>query len=620
MNTKGLVLIFIIIYSVVMGQKNSKIATQIDSIIKLSNKVFYSNPDSAAMFLEEAKLLAEKHDLKKPITRIYINYGILKNEAGKIEEAKVFFQKVVEIAKEINDTVRIIAAYGNLGNTYMITGEYEKSIEYFTKTIELYKKQGNEKGLSYSYGAMGNLYNNLLKYEKAIQYYNLANNIFVNLKDTFSQAVVDLNIGTIQMHQNKFDLAEIRLKNAVKYFFKNEMYLNVGKCQSALSKMYYIKGELEKAAQYAEQALDNYKATGANFDSADMIYYISELEFKKQNYKKALEGLDTAFVVAKSTNNYKQISKFASLMKVCYDSIGDYKNAYYYANIDKQYSDSILTINSANKFAELEVTFETKEKQHKIELLTKNEEILLSKERNNRYLLIILSIVFVLALLIFVLVYNRQKLKSEKVALEIEQKLLRLQMNPHFIFNSLYAIQNFLTQNDTEKTNKYLIKFSRLLRLILESSAQSYITIEEEIEIIENYLTFQKLLNNDSFEFEINYTDDIEIDNVLIPPMLVQPFIENSIKHGFKAIDYKGKIDISFSSTNNNLKISIIDNGKGLNGNKEDKDHKSMSTDITRKRLKSLIGKKYKNIDLVISENEKQGTKVQFEIPFITEF
>ena len=211
-------------------------------------------------------------------------------------------------------------------------------------------------------------------------------------------------------------------------------------------------------------------------------------------------------------------------------------------------------------------------------------------------------------------------MKSEKIALEIEQKLLRLQMNPHFIFNSLYAIQNFLTQNDTAKTNKYLIKFSRLLRLILESSAQSYITIEEEIEIIENYLTFQKLLNNDSFEFEIKYTDDIELDNVLIPPMLVQPFIENSIKHGFNSIDYKGELLIAFSKANNNLKIEVTDNGKGLKGNTSDINHKSMSTDITKKRLKSLMGRKYKNFDLFISDNENRGTIVQFNIPFLTEF
>jgi len=620
MKIKGLVFLFLIFYSLVFSQTNIKIETQIDSIIKLSNKVFYSNPDSAALFLDRAKVLAIKYNLKKPLTRIYINYGILKNEAGKVDEAKVFFEKVVSIAKEINDTVRIIAAYGNLGNTYMITGEYEKSIEYFTKTVELYKKQGNDKGLSFSYGAMGNLYNNLLKYDKAIQYYKLANNIFINLNDTFSQSVINLNIGTIQMRQNKFNEAEKQLRKALNYFLANKMYLNAGKCQSALSKIYYSKGEFEKAAQYAEKALNNYKITNANFDSADMIYYISELEFKKGNYKKALIGLDSAFTVAKHTNNYKQISKFAELIKYCYDSLGDYKNAYLYSNIDKQYSDSMLTINSANKFAELEVAFETKEKQHKIELLTKNEEILVNKERNNRYLLVILIIIFALSVLIFVLVYNRQKLKSEKVALEIEQKLLRLQMNPHFIFNSLYAIQNFLTQNDTAKTNKYLIKFSRLLRLILESSAQNYITIEEEIEIIENYLTFQKLLHNDSFNFEIKCTENIETDNVLIPPMLVQPFIENSIKHGFNGINYKGEILIEFSKINNNLMIKVVDNGKGIKNSVTEKHHKSMSIDITKNRLKTLIGGKYKKFELIMSENYPKGTIVQFEIPFLTEF
>ncbi len=618
MKIKVLILFLIIFYNVVFSQE--KIATQIDSIIKLSNKIFYSNPDSAAIFLDEAKIIAEKYDLKKTLTRIFINYGILKNEAGKTAEAKVFFEKVVNIAKNINDTVRVIAAYGNLGNTYMITGEYEKAIEYFIKTVDLYKKLDNEKGLSFSYGAIGNLYFKTFKYEKAIRYYNLASSIFINQKDTFSLSVTKLNIGTIQLRQDKFNLAEKNILEALNYFSQNKALLNLGKCQSALSKIYYKQKRYKKAAFYAQEALNNYKITGSNFDAADMIYYISELEYKKQNYKKALEGLDSAFVMAKTDNNYQQMSRFASLMKQCYGKIGDYKKAYYYANIDKQYSDSTLSINSANKFAELEVAFETKEKQHKIEILTKNEEILSNKERNNRYLLIIAIIVLFLSIVVFILVYNHQKLKSEKVALEIEQKLLRLQMNPHFIFNSLYAIQNFLTQNDTAKTNKYLIKFSRLLRLILETSVQNYITIDEEIEIIENYLTFQKLLNNDNFDFEIINTNDIDTDNVLIPPMLVQPFIENSIKHGFNNIDYKGNILIKFSKINTNLKIEIIDNGKGLKAATSNINHKSMSTDITKKRLKSLMGKKYKNFRLHILENNDKGTTVQFEIPFLTEF
>lgn len=512
------IFLFLIAFSnIVKGQNDSIVNYKVDSIINLSNKIFYTKPDSASVYLQDAFIIAKKYNLKTQKARILINFGILFNEAGNLNDAEIKFKEALVIAQEVKDTTYIIRSLGNLGNTYMINGKYEKALDNFSKTVNLYRKTNNERGLAVAYGAMGNLYNYMKEYEKSIKYYKLAEQIFKKQNNLANIALINLNLGVIYLQQEEYSLSKEKLLSSLKYFEENKMFLNEGKCQSSLSKLFARQKNSLKSAEYAKKALSNYKKTNANYDMASLIYNVALNDYLNKDYKKAILGLDTAFNILGKTNNFKQLEAFSFIMKNCYDSIGNYNKAYYYANKNKQYSDSVININSANKFAEYEVKFETKEKQHKIEILTKNEEILLSKQKNNKLILLTLIIVIALSILLFALIYNRQKLKSEKLALEIEQKLLRLQMNPHFIFNSLYAIQNFLTNNDTVKTNKYLIKFARLLRKILESSTQNFITIEDEIEIIDNYISFQQLLNNNSFNYNINCSDDIEKDNVLIP-------------------------------------------------------------------------------------------------------
>lgn len=226
----------------------------------------------------------------------------------------------------------------------------------------------------------------------------------------------------------------------------------------------------------------------------------------------------------------------------------------------------------------------------------------------------ILSMIFILRL---------NKLKVEKENILLEQKLLRSQMNPHFIFNVLFSIQNFVYSKDIENVNRFLNKFSRLLRLILENSRVSKITVEDEIQTITNYLDLQKLRFEDKFNYTIDVDQKIETEELMIPPMLAQPFIENAIEHGFKERDKFYIITINFKLTNNNLIYIIEDNGIGIEKSiaskmKNEKQHQSLGIRITKERLVNLkkITKQNIKIRVIDLNNEnKQGTRVMFTIP-----
>ncbi len=230
-----------------------------------------------------------------------------------------------------------------------------------------------------------------------------------------------------------------------------------------------------------------------------------------------------------------------------------------------------------------------------------------------------------IALLVFVVWIQRKRFRSDQKALVLEQKLLRSQMNPHFIFNSLTSIQNFILTEKPDKASIYLSKFAGLVRNILDNSVEEYVILEKEINTLENYLELQKIRFAAKFDYRIHIADEIDIDSIKIPPMLAQPFIENAIEHGIKHRETPGHIDIRFTLKDHILIFEVEDDGIGRQKAREiailkDPEHKSMATSLTRERLANLNRKlnekiRLEIIDLKNALGEATGTRVTFGIP-----
>lgn len=254
-----------------------------------------------------------------------------------------------------------------------------------------------------------------------------------------------------------------------------------------------------------------------------------------------------------------------------------------------------------------------------------------------RWWFLLLTILTVSALLFFLFRWRvnrirakadevQQKTQMEKEILELEQKALRLQMNPHFIFNALNSIQSQIGTDNEQAARYYLAKFSRLMRQILDNSRQSQITLEEEVHTLENYLLIEKFCNGNRFDYSIRVNEQLESDYIKLPPMLLQPFIENAIKHGLKSVDGKrGLIDVCFAEHDGLLECSVTDNGIGrakaadMNRNSKETYHKSTALLVTQERLDLLHNDKQirslEIIDLYDATGNAAGTKVVVRIP-----
>ena len=360
-----------------------------------------------------------------------------------------------------------------------------------------------------------------------------------------------------------------------------------------------------------------YESLQNKFGASLALYNLGQLYYDQKKCDEAMTYASKSLAYAKEIGVLDQTFHSEKLMSDLYSelnqpaqSLEHYKN-YIIAR------DSITNQENNKKFVQAEMNFEYKKR-----------EALLSEQSKRQTQFTIFSILGAILLIGLVfLIYNRRQVKRrltlQKEVAEYEQKALHLQMNPHFVFNCLGSISSFIVQNGTDSALKYLSKFSKLMRLTLEYSKGAIIPIDKEIESLQNYLELEQLRFHQKFTFKIKSSDAVEF-NMGMPPLLIQPFVENAILHGLVPKEGNGKIEINFDVKNGQLICTITDDGIGLTQSKQLKEnsvtaHKSMALEITKKRLEIMEATTNKSAQIEIKElttnNEITGTQVTLLLP-----
>lgn len=281
-----------------------------------------------------------------------------------------------------------------------------------------------------------------------------------------------------------------------------------------------------------------------------------------------------------------------------------------------EFSDKVVGMYSVKIDKELDELRFSLEQECLLREEKQNQEIETQTAKNNTYLAVTIGTLIALALLSALLYQNFQKRKKEQELFGIKQQLLRTQMSPHFTFNTLANIKALINQEENKTASKYLNKFSNLLRISLDNSIENAVALDKEIEAIKLYLDLQKIRFEDSFDYHIDITL-ANPEEYTIPTMLIQPFVENCFKHAFKGIDYKGMIEIKLFKKERALICLIVDNGSGIEKEKENKGDRSLSYSITDRRLKLLGGQFDTKGKLTLKNREEQkGALVEIALPY----
>jgi tetratricopeptide (TPR) repeat protein len=457
------------------------------------------------------------------------------------------------------------------------------------------------------------------EYDKAAAFAKQAVASYPDKGNLYMQAVFLENLSRIAERQQHLEEA-IQLEDSALNLAQRAPEpdsLRIGNIYSALGVLVERNGDEAGGHALMEKGMGIRERHG-NITFQQYLNY-SQMLMEEKKFPGALAYLDKAIKKAMKIQNKEDLSSAYSTMYRIYYDMGDYKSAVTALNSAANMALQNLQEQQLKKVAELQAVSELKIQQNKTLSLSRQYSSQGTILRQQRIILVILLVVLVLGIILTVVLIRQRKLRTEKQAAELEQRLLRSQMEPHFIFNTMSVLQSFIRHDAKDKAIKYLSRFARLLRLNLESSRQNLVQLHLEVEALENYLALQSIRFDNVFDYTINNIENCEEQDILIPPMLLQPFAENAIQHGMRNLPYKGRIIITLQLSKGMLHCTIEDNGLGLRRQEPAEQEKtSLSGIITQERLKILSQQTGKLASLIIADKEEKdgtGVKVTLMIP-----
>jgi len=585
----------------------------LNTLARGSNHI--GNIDSMAFYANQALRLAKK-----------INYVNGQSEAlnyltrflwriGNYPEALQTALKSLHLATLTRDTVAVFNALRSVSLTYDEMKDYRMVLVYAARTRELvhsgyqlFKGKSNQAFHSQAgyLTLMGDAFEGLNQMDSALYYRRLAYQAasFLNVDQII--ALTSEALGRNFLKTNRYDSAYFFYRICIAHAQKTKLrYDLAASSQLGLARMFERSNRLDSALFYAKLSLKTFQRMSFIPEQLDAATFLNQL--------------------------YAKLHRFDS--------------AYAYQQITIALNDSLYgkeKIKAADSIKYDEVLREEQVQQEKLRQQIKEanlqkqlQQVQAEKQSLVKNILLIsiaIIIVFAVVLLRNIMLKRRnEKIESEKKQAdlrqqkgEVEMQALRAQMNPHFIFNSLNSINRFILKRQSGEASEYLTKFSRLIRMILNSSASASVTVAEDLEALKLYLELERLRCDDKFSFEIECEPDMDIDYIQIPPMLLQPFVENAIWHGLMNKESEGHLWINIDQEDSALICTITDDGIGrkraaeLNGGSVK--HKSMGMKITESRIQMMQkmngdGKSIEITDLVDADGNAAGTEVMLRIP-----
>lgn len=605
--------------------KISKMDTnKINSYNNLSNEFKNINSDSTFYYGVKANELSATTKYDFGIANAQMNIGnaniIKSNYLPALQNFKNA-QKIYNVlqAKNIGNKMiqnGLARAFASAGVVFSEIGNYSESLQSYQKALQIYTILKDNKGLSKILNNIGIVYKSMKNNDKGLIYLNKALKIQESNGEQ-SVPVTLTNIGNIYFEKDNNKLALIYYQKAEKLYSSIKNQRGVALLNNYFGDFYRKNNEFSKAMIYYNNAFKIYNDLDNKFGASLVLFNLSQMNFDKNNNTEALEFSLKSLQIAKEIGAIDQIIYSEKLASDIYLKLNNPAESLNHYKQHILFRDSLNNEKNTKKFLDAERSFES----------DKRNSLIAEKHKRNTQLTWFAIIAGMLLISLIFVTYNRMQVKKrltlQKEVAEYEQKALHLQMNPHFVFNCLGSISSFIVQNGTDSAIKYLTKFSKLMRLTLEYSKNSLIPIDKEIEGLQNYLELEQLRFNKKFEFSITASSNIE-DDMAIPPLLIQPFVENAILHGMVPKIGDGCIDIKFEIAGNNLICTITDDGIGLTKSKELKEnsvkaHRSMALEITKKRLEMIENstncKSELKMEEIINNSEVVGTKVILKLP-----
>jgi len=572
---------------------------------------FARNIDKAFEYVQQALVIYRRDsgngktvggvkDTSSLFVRISLPYRVI----GRSDIARDYYLNYIAAGKQHHfDNTSMIVMTGLLAACYFELGNWDSCAYYFRLADQFPEENMSIQALKHEHMRRLGLY--ALRNGKVDSFFSYY------LENVFP--FVDFPI-----EKSKIDTSLLLLTTSYEYMSENGFLKQAQMAARQIGDVYVYLNDQEKAEIYylKSVALINEILSRKSFYRYDSLKYV--VSWGRELYL----PFTTKFVMESTLE--EAVILYEHLYKK-YVRHNQLRPALKYLLARSDAKDSLFVLQRNRESIEIQTRYESARKDDAIESLSQQNELIELQLAQNQWILVSLGGLVILIILLAMILTRQNKIRNSQQILMFQQRLLRTQMNPHFLFNSLASIQNFIIKEKPALASDYLSRFSKLVRQILKNSVEEYVPLEDEISSIENYLELQKVRHRDMFEYTIDVDDAIDLETTLVPPMLAQPFVENSIEHGFKLKEGKGHVRICIEMKGKMIRCEMEDDGIGRDEamqiqQSQNKDHRSMSTDITLQRI-SALNKKLKRkitldiIDLTDAYGKAIGTKVVFEIP-----
>lgn len=546
-------------------------------------------------------LLLMPHDTNRvnTINKLFVN--LLKYAP---EAAIEYGANAVELSTKLRYFHGLIVAATRMGNYYSNVSNFEKAIEYYQKCKDAGSWTPHNDGVVTGLNGMGLVYEKKGDYAKAAECFNQGLIAAEQANDSFQIAAIYLNLGMLNFDMKDYPQSRQYYQKSVDISRKARAYGAVGMGMACLGNVYIVENKLDSAHFYYLEAIAKADSLGDKSALASRLVNLGKIYELQKKYPEAEAAILKAIQIKEETGDrhglavayknlgqvfgriqqYDKAQKYImealrisgeigaaktymmshKAMSELYKKKGDYENAYRYLTLADSLNEILFKEEKIKQIKEAEARYEASHKEQQIAMLSegkvKDAQLLWQKN-----LLIggLVSLVVLLSIIGF-LVWRQQHLHAKRNALELEHRLLRAQMNPHFIFNAMQSIQRYISDNDLARANEYMADLGILIRKILEYTGKKSISLQEELDILQLYVNLEQGRLNGMFDYAVEVDEEVDTFETQVPPLVLQPFIENAIWHGIAPKKAGGQLSIGITQTDHELLCEIKDNGIGL--------------------------------------------------------
>lgn len=542
------------------GRDSTSFRRELEEARDAAKRGDITTADSLARMVIAASAAPE---LSKQRMLAYGTLGHCKQDQRELDSAYHYFNLGLRIAERYRQGRHAAIALNSMAVVMQEKGDYEMALVHLLRSRDLRQEIGDSAGLSKSWNNLGGL---LLRKNDTIaagQAFRKALAMNEVSKDSSSWSNSLASIAVVEMDLGHFDTALVLLRRAKEVrpretFGRSSAYLstNMGLAYEGL-------GDTAEARRSYEQAIREAIAANDPVTHGGTYHYLADLLIRAGEHQAARMHLDSSLMLARRSGALEDVKEAHLSFAHSYEATGEFEQAYRHYRAYDALADSLMNASKDRTMSELIVKNDVQRKERENAELRSARTLAQVEARHMRWLLIAAGLLALATGALAWLLVQRARERAGRREAELEQQALRLQMDPHFLFNALNTIPGLYAGADARTATAYVGHLSNLLRLILETSRKLQVPLRQEIELLEHYLHVSRSRHPGAFNYAINVDPRIDRDAVGIPPMLLQPLVENAILHGLVPRREGGELQVDIERSNGVLVCRVRDNGIG---------------------------------------------------------